>query len=157
MISISTGYASFPRASESSCFILTMPRNTKHLFRPRTIPCTYADKGCNQLFSDHSGLTRHLNTKHRGHHHSHPLGPTVATLGHGHDRSEDEPELGEGPQPFHEGPDGGAGPSRSGGHNGDRTSADARHINFHPFLNGVYMSELDKTGCTGSSRVTIFP
>ncbi|KAI0739153.1 hypothetical protein C8Q80DRAFT_1222339 [Daedaleopsis nitida] len=42
-----------------------MGRSTKHAFRPRNIACSYATQGCRQLFSDRSGLTRHLHAKHR--------------------------------------------------------------------------------------------
>ncbi|KAI0669170.1 hypothetical protein C8Q78DRAFT_978303 [Trametes maxima] len=37
----------------------------KFRFRPRTLPCPFASKGCTRLFSDHSGLTRHVNATHR--------------------------------------------------------------------------------------------
>ncbi|KAI0644717.1 hypothetical protein C8Q79DRAFT_913020 [Trametes meyenii] len=37
----------------------------KFRFRPRTIPCPFASEGCTRLFSDHSGLTRHVNATHR--------------------------------------------------------------------------------------------
>ncbi|CDO72719.1 hypothetical protein BN946_scf184990.g2 [Trametes cinnabarina] len=34
-------------------------------FRARDLPCPYSAKGCHRLFSDHSGLTRHINAAHR--------------------------------------------------------------------------------------------
>ncbi|KAI1781722.1 hypothetical protein LXA43DRAFT_907952 [Ganoderma leucocontextum] len=40
-----------------------MPRSNRHRFRPQNIPCT--SSGCPRLFSDQSGLKRHVQSAHR--------------------------------------------------------------------------------------------
>lgn len=43
-----------------------MPKSKIYRFRPRTLVCPHASAtGCKQLFSDRSGLTRHVNSAHR--------------------------------------------------------------------------------------------
>ncbi|KAH9857837.1 hypothetical protein C2E23DRAFT_865564 [Lenzites betulinus] len=44
---------------------LRLEVRTQYRFRPRTLPCPFAAQGCNKLFTERSGVTRHVNTTHR--------------------------------------------------------------------------------------------
>ncbi|KAI0669172.1 hypothetical protein C8Q78DRAFT_1070790 [Trametes maxima] len=104
----------------------------KFRFRPRTLPCPFASKGCTRLFSDHSGLTRHVNATHRPPPPSAPGHPQrYAAVSTGPDSSELAPSPMDPATSASRGTD-----NHPDGSNPEPTMTAPPRVEYHPLLNG---------------------
>lgn len=104
-------------------------------FRPRTLPCPFAAQGCGRLFTERSGITRHVTAAHA----SLPTAPSQASELVGVTTAGEDPR----PPTSHASPDLAADEAEV-----ETFPAPAGvpplpdHISdeYHPFLNGMYFA-----------------